>query len=213
MPCRCRHHGRGDVCDPCKTRRSRAGFLSSWRLCCAATSSTPPLQRAAMRADLRKLHRFRNEHQLKFDLKSPCGTCPFRTDRHPFGLRADRVRGILGGGKGRDHWPATSFLCHSTLDYDREDGEATRVRRTAQHCAGVLIILVREKRFNDVMQVASPAWHLRPGSTRHGTRRSTRRPTPRSKGKSHEAHDHAVECARSPNASTHRNRLSSQPAS
>lgn len=91
---------------------------------------------------------------MKFDLKSPCGTCPFRTDRPPFGLNADRVRGILGGGKGKTHWPASSFLCHSTLNYDRNDGDAS-VPPDAQHCAGVMIILARENRFNDVMQVAS----------------------------------------------------------
>jgi len=90
---------------------------------------------------------------MKFDLRSPCGNCPFRNDRHPFGLRADRVRSILGGGKGRAYWPAVSFPCHQTIDYDRDDGGAT-VPPTAQQCAGVMIILVREGRFNDAMQIA-----------------------------------------------------------
>ena len=89
---------------------------------------------------------------MKFDLTSPCGNCPFRNDRGPFGLHPQRIRGILGGGKGKSWWPATSFPCHKTVDYDDEDGKGI-VGPNAQQCAGVMIILHREKRPNDAMQL------------------------------------------------------------
>lgn len=90
---------------------------------------------------------------MRFDLTSPCGNCPFRNDHGPFGLHAERVRGILGGGKGRAWWPASSFPCHKTIGYgEGEDGE-TVIGPDAQQCAGVMIILHRENRHNDAMQL------------------------------------------------------------
>ena len=91
---------------------------------------------------------------MNFDLKRPCDNCPFRNDRHPFGLRADRVREILGGGQGRAHWPAVSFTCHKTVAYGAGDEGGDVIPPTAQQCAGVMIILARENRFNDAMQIA-----------------------------------------------------------
>ena len=127
---------------------------------------------------------------MRFDLTTPCGNCPFRNDRGPFGLRADRVREILGGGKGKAWWPAPSFVCHKTVDYsppytisdagveitckrcgytshnlndveNRYCGEChlflddeNYVGPDAQQCAGVMLILHREKRPNDAMQLA-----------------------------------------------------------
>jgi hypothetical protein len=88
---------------------------------------------------------------MKFDLKRPCQDCPFRSDRH-FGLLPDRVRQILGDErKGRQWWPASSFPCHKTIDY--RDDDSTHVPQTAQQCAGVMIILTREGRPNDAMQI------------------------------------------------------------
>ncbi len=87
---------------------------------------------------------------MNFDLVRPCADCPFRSDR-PGYLRADRVRGILGGGKGRHWWPAVSFPCHKTIDY-AETG--TMIPPSAQQCAGLMIILHRENRPNDAMQIA-----------------------------------------------------------
>jgi hypothetical protein len=92
---------------------------------------------------------------MRFDMTTPCGNCPFRNDRGPFGLRAERVREILGGGQGRAHWPATSFPCHKTIDYsENEDGSEKHViGPDAQQCAGVMLILYRENRPNDAMQL------------------------------------------------------------
>jgi hypothetical protein len=87
---------------------------------------------------------------MRFDLTSPCGNCPFRSDRGHFGLYPERVRGILGGGHGREHWPAASFPCHKTIDY----GDGPEIGPHAQQCAGVMIILHREGRPNDAMQIA-----------------------------------------------------------
>lgn len=88
---------------------------------------------------------------MRFDLVRPCADCPFRNDKGGFGLRAGRVREILGGGSGRAWWPSPSFPCHKTIEY-RERG--THIGPTAQQCAGVMIILHREHRHNDTMQVA-----------------------------------------------------------
>lgn len=82
---------------------------------------------------------------MRFDLTKPCGNCPFRNDRLPFGLRPGRVREILGGRHGRNWWPAASFVCHKTMD----DSDKM------QQCAGVMIILHRENRHNDAMQIAN----------------------------------------------------------
>ncbi len=86
---------------------------------------------------------------MNFDLVRPCSNCPFRSDRR-FYLARGRVREILGGGKGRAWWPAPSFPCHKTIEY----GEHTVIPATAQQCAGVMIILSREGRPNDAMQIA-----------------------------------------------------------
>lgn len=92
---------------------------------------------------------------MRFDLTKPCGNCPFRNDRMPFGLRPGRVREILGGKPhGRNWWPAFSFACHKTVDYDEEVEQGT-VMHDSQHCAGVMIILHRENRWNDAMQIAN----------------------------------------------------------
>lgn len=94
---------------------------------------------------------------MRFDLTSPCGDCPFRSDK-PFHLSPERVRQILGGG---DHWwPAASFPCHRTIIYgDDENGDTTTIPPSAQQCAGVMAILHRENRPNDAMQVVE-RWGL-----------------------------------------------------
>jgi hypothetical protein len=84
---------------------------------------------------------------VRFDLTRPCGRCPFRSDIR-FGLRPARVLEILRDRRG---FPAPSFACHKTVDYDADQ---PRVPPDAQHCAGVLAILHREGRPNDMMQIA-----------------------------------------------------------
>lgn len=91
---------------------------------------------------------------MLFTLTRPCGDCPFRSDK-PFHLSPDRVRGILGGGRAKRWWPASSFPCHKTLDYSVVDDDGqVQVPATAQQCAGVMAILHREGRPNDAMQIA-----------------------------------------------------------
>jgi hypothetical protein len=89
---------------------------------------------------------------MNFDLIRPCVDCPFRSDR-PAYLSRERVRGILGGGKGRAWWPCTSFPCHHTIEYGTGPEGETVIPPTAQQCAGVMILLVRAGRFNDAMQI------------------------------------------------------------
>lgn len=90
---------------------------------------------------------------MRFDLTRPCANCPFRSDRGHFGLRADRVRQILGGGNGREWWPASSFPCHKTVDYGAGENGRDVIGPDAQRCAGVMLILYRENRPNDAMQL------------------------------------------------------------
>lgn len=90
---------------------------------------------------------------MNFDLVRPCSNCPFRSDL-AFGLHPERVRGILGGGKGRSWWPAASFPCHRTIHYGCGPDDSDVIPKTAQQCAGVMIILTRENRPNDAMQIA-----------------------------------------------------------
>jgi hypothetical protein len=90
---------------------------------------------------------------MNFDLIRPCDNCPFRSDRPPFGLRPGHIRSILGGGDGPDHWPAKSFPCHKTVAYGAGPNGRDVIPPTAQQCAGVMIILHRENRYNDAMQL------------------------------------------------------------
>jgi hypothetical protein len=92
---------------------------------------------------------------MRFDLIRPCDNCPFRTDLQsgPY-IRAGMVRDVLGSpdGRGEEFFPAFSFACHKTIDYSR--GNAGRVHRKSQHCAGAAIILMRENKPNGAMQLA-----------------------------------------------------------
>jgi len=89
---------------------------------------------------------------LKFDLRRPCGNCPFRHDIRPF-LTVARATEIVealaparpGGGQ--------TFTCHKTTvnaDDDDEDGGGRRVDGpNAQHCAGALIMLEKAELLMD----------------------------------------------------------------
>lgn len=77
-----------------------------------------------------------------FDLTRPCVDCPFRKDRAAlFDLPAERIREIA---------EAPAFQCHKTVDYS---GDAPRAGDRAQQCAGLMAILRREGRPNQIMQV------------------------------------------------------------
>jgi hypothetical protein len=80
-----------------------------------------------------------------FDLKRPCASCPFRKGQGEcFKLDADRLEGIFG---------ATSFQCHKTVDYDNEDDPIKRQGTKPQQCAGLMSLLHRAGKPNQIMQV------------------------------------------------------------
>ena len=80
-----------------------------------------------------------------FDLKRPCVTCPFRKGQgERFRLHPDRISEIV---------EAQAFQCHKTVDYDADD-RAGRAGDRPQQCAGLMAVLHREGRPNQIMQVA-----------------------------------------------------------
>lgn len=83
-----------------------------------------------------------------FKLKRPCQNCPFRKGQgEKFRLGADRLAEIF---------EAPAFQCHKTIDYDAEDEEGYgRAGDTPQQCAGLMAVLHRAGRPNQIMQVAS----------------------------------------------------------
>lgn len=81
--------------------------------------------------------------KFMFGLIRPCVTCPFRKGQGElFRLDQRRLAEIVC---------ATAFQCHKTVDYE-EDGEG-RPGDRPQQCAGLMSILHREGRPNQIMQV------------------------------------------------------------
>jgi hypothetical protein len=90
-----------------------------------------------------------------FDLKRPCVTCPFRRGvGSTFQLHPDRLREIF---------TAPAFQCHKTVDYSTEDPEA-RAGDRPQQCAGLMAVLHRSDRHNQIMQVAERLTDFDPAS-------------------------------------------------
>lgn len=85
---------------------------------------------------------------MRFDLRTPCRDCPFRTDIE-FALAPGRVREIWDAITTQD----ATFVCHKTTRFD-DDGEY-RASATEQHCAGALILLLRKERPNQLMRIAA----------------------------------------------------------
>lgn len=78
-----------------------------------------------------------------FDLKRPCTNCPFKKGvGEMFLLSESTLDGILSG---------PSFQCHKTIDYNTDSLERGD---KPQQCAGVMAILAKEGRPNQIMQVA-----------------------------------------------------------
>lgn len=91
-----------------------------------------------------------------FDLKRPCVNCPFRIGQGSrFQLGRDRIDGIV---------EATAFQCHKTVDYDRYDDAEARAGDRPQQCAGLMAVLHREGRHNQIMQVAERLTDFDPAS-------------------------------------------------
>ncbi len=81
-----------------------------------------------------------------FKLKRPCGSCPFRKGNgEKFQLCKERIDEIV-------HAP--SFQCHKTVNYDEYDDPDLRQGDNPQQCAGLMAILHREGKPNQIMQVA-----------------------------------------------------------
>lgn len=84
---------------------------------------------------------------MKFDMKTPCPHCPFRTDIRPY-LTRDRAQEIADGLTRHQQ----TFSCHETTEHD-DDGEAI-IRDDEQHCAGAMIMLEAMNRPNQMMRIA-----------------------------------------------------------
>lgn len=78
---------------------------------------------------------------MKYDLKKPCKSCPFRHDTH-FTFPHDRVEEILYSPGG--------FACHNTTIVKRRSVN----HHKAQACAGRLILLEREGLSDQMMRIA-----------------------------------------------------------
>lgn len=84
-------------------------------------------------------------------MKSPCVSCPFRTDVTPF-IHAERAEEIADA-----LFQDSSFVCHKTVDYNAfEDDEVMEFCPTGQesHCAGAMIVLAKMERPNQLMRIA-----------------------------------------------------------
>lgn len=79
-----------------------------------------------------------------FDLKAPCGSCPFRKGwGERFRLTRPRLMEII---------TAVAFQCHATVDYSDDRPSAGS---KPQQCAGLMTVLHRSGRENPMMQIAS----------------------------------------------------------
>lgn len=81
---------------------------------------------------------------MKYELRSPCPKCPFRSDITPY-LTRGRVE-EFGNGE---------FACHCTTEASEdENGIGERVEtEKSQHCAGMLIMLEKMERPHQMMRI------------------------------------------------------------
>lgn len=87
-----------------------------------------------------------------FKLTRPCADCPFRKGYgETFGLRPARLVEIKN---------APAFQCHKTVDYDETWRGSPGDR--PQQCAGLMAVLHRENKPNQMMQVAERLEHFDP---------------------------------------------------
>jgi hypothetical protein len=76
---------------------------------------------------------------MKYDLRSPCSDCPFRTDVRPY-ITVGRVAEL----------PDVPFSCHKTTTCKNRRNS----HPDAQHCAGSLIIHEKMDRPHQMMRIA-----------------------------------------------------------
>lgn len=81
-----------------------------------------------------------------FRLKRPCSNCPFvKGAGLKFQLGEDRVREIVD---------SPAFQCHKTVDYDQFDDPVRRQGEHPQQCVGLMGMLLKEGKPNQITQVA-----------------------------------------------------------
>jgi len=71
-----------------------------------------------------------------FHRKEVCDQCPFRKEGGVGHLGAKRAKEIIDQNK------TEGFVCHKTVDYDKEQGEIDPQRR---QCAGAMILAQKTK--------------------------------------------------------------------
>jgi len=81
---------------------------------------------------------------MRFDLKTPCLNCPFRTDSTAIRF-ADRER----AEEIEESAYRNGFPCHKTAEYreeqfGEEDGYVFRDNGKTQHCVGALIMFAQD---------------------------------------------------------------------
>jgi hypothetical protein len=84
---------------------------------------------------------------MNFDLRAPCGNCPFRTDI-TFYLDTSRVVEICDAITRKQQ----TFSCHKTTKHDDESRSIPH--KGEQHCAGALVLLEKANQPNQMMRIA-----------------------------------------------------------
>lgn len=87
-----------------------------------------------------------------FKLTRPCSTCPFRIGQSFF----------LGKARLREIFAAPAFQCHKTVDYENFEDARLRQGNKPQQCAGLMSLLARADRPNQIMQVGERLGHFDP---------------------------------------------------
>lgn len=94
-----------------------------------------------------------------FKLTRPCVTCPFRKGQGPlFMMDEERVREIV---------EQPSFQCHKTVDYETWEDPIGRQGKHPQQCAGLMSLLHRAGKPNQIMQVGERLGEFDPSKLRH----------------------------------------------
>lgn len=79
---------------------------------------------------------------MKYDLKTPCKNCPFRTDKSAIRFSCRERAEEIEESAYRNGFPC-HLSAHNTSDEDEENGgyEATE---TSQHCIGFIIMMIND---------------------------------------------------------------------
>lgn len=97
---------------------------------------------------------------MKFDLKQPCKTCPFRLSE-PSSPKEQAM--VWAGIFKVDH----SMTCHDTIIRDADGNTIPHAKE--QHCAGAMLVLEACGKRNNVMQMAVESGAYRPENLQQTT--------------------------------------------